>query len=1731
MHAGALCRFLPALAALLALALAAPAALAEPQELEGHEEPHADARAPPMDQLAPYLERVIPPSANASQWLADNAGFLPQGYRDLLLAEHPSLAARTGSAQPPPGGPPPAVSGSSSSDLPDPADIYDGETFAYGWLRAAQPDGSIRAQPGATVCLADRTAAGTLETLRHAITDEPACQVTGSDGYFGGHIFIDNDYGDPVRLWLNVSAANPRGTVVDGAGRAYHMQVNATDDLDGYITRLGNADMGAAEDIRKAFWILDSVSLGWETVRNATGRDTPHVHVRWLNDPRSAAPSSYDPHGMNMTVASNVKRGASHGAEAYPASILHEYGHHVMRTAYAAAGSAYPGGGQCTAGIIRAASNACAWADGWAYFFPSLALGDSLARYHDQRYPLDLEPAKWRLRGSSAGSSFAGGSAGQVAAALWDLHDGTGGEAGDTVGNATAGIWSTLHGAGGPGGAHAAASFGGFAADWRAGGHPPLESIMVLNGLETVRSLLLAEAANGSAARFADGLEGGAGSWIMSGGGNWRAAPAAGPGGSAALASSGCGADRGCEATAIAAVNASAYVRTAFNFSLAGGPLSVLDVQHSADGSSWATAASYNGSVAGWREAAVDAVRVEGDSAYLRLVAYSPSQNHSAVVDDIVFRSDSSPVLGAVQGMRIGEGRTGAAIVGASDPDGDAVSLSLAFSPVDDVRGSMITPNGSAGLLPDGAGRAESVWVELDDVGDGRGIVKARAAQAGAGNFTAVLTATAHGLSDSAPVRVRVDDVMPPVIANGTADRAAEAAHYEGTPVALEPVLVADNYDPSPLLVHNRSSSGLYRIGTTVVLYSAADSSGNSAGASQRIAVSDTIPPAIGGVPGDIALHRLRGGAPAVADYAPPTATDLGRRVPVECTPPPGAELGYGATAVSCEAVDESGNRRAASFNIAVALPSILHGPSSPVPVSSLSARVQGGMMASPRGIDTAEVDGSTYAVVAFSRPEWWNYDGVQIVNVTDPYRPEHVSWISDGRGGFDRLAGAMDVAVVPAAGNGTGTFAVAVSPRDRGIQVINITNPALPSPASSLAVGGSGYTSGPGQDGGIAAFEDAGSAYVIAAMPWTGGVYIANVTDPERPSLVSSATDGAAGFDKLAGASGVAVAGIGGNTYAVVASSSDDGVQIINITDPARPAAVSSATDGAAGFDELAGASGVAVAEIGRSMYAVVASTRDSGIQVVNITDPALPVPVSSATDGAAGFAKLNGASDVAIAGIGSNTYAVVAAPDFATSSRWYAAVHPDGGVQIVNITDPASPAPVAALADGAGGFDELYTANGIATAVIGPALYALVTSLYDDGLQVIGIEAAAPNLPPRIRPIPDMAVTETNRLRHDIRASDPNGDRLSVEASAVPPAPGLAVSGYGALEWLPGESQSGLYSVTVEATDSHGASANRTFALTVRNASVHAVPTSAFSSSLDGWAYKHVVDTRNMAAHCGQGWAGSVQYGLSRSAERGGSAHLDYVNSKCWFGNAGMAKSVDVPAGHGGGDMRIDLDYRTLATIYRTGGGSNNLYVAVSDSGGRALASELIYANERIPGQEDSGWRSATVYAEGASASACPCEVFVFTHDSWRMQHHKQFYLDNVDISVARPAESAPPSSGAVSGSAGSNSAPPRNSLTVDEMFAMMFSNGTRVVITEKIVDGTSVSLGWDGLGGASAYDVAVVPVSGSDGDDGWEVHAASGTSHRIDGLDPYSEYEVRVGVRGDPSTQSSVRVLTGG
>ena len=164
------------------------------------------------------------------------------------------------------------------------------------------------------------------------------------------------------------------------------------------------------------------------------------------------------------------------------------------------------------------------------------------------------------------------------------------------------------------------------------------------------------------------------------------------------------------------------------------------------------------------------------------------------------------------------------------------------------------------------------------------------------------------------------------------------------------------------------------------------------------------------------------------------------------------------------------------------------------------------------------------------------------------------------------------------------------------------------------------------------------------------------NISDPRNPIGVSSRvdgeSDGAGGvFDEYRGATGITTVKIDGFMYALVATILDDGVQIINISNPARPTAVSSVTengnDGAGGtFDELDGASDIATVTIGESTYALVASFSDNGVQIIDISIPAAPTAVFSINDGQddgtgtnTTFDALRGAIDITTVKIGEST------------------------------------------------------------------------------------------------------------------------------------------------------------------------------------------------------------------------------------------------------------------------------------------------------------------------------------------------------------------------------------------------------------------------------------------------------------------------------------------------------------
>ena len=157
--------------------------------------------------------------------------------------------------------------------------------------------------------------------------------------------------------------------------------------------------------------------------------------------------------------------------------------------------------------------------------------------------------------------------------------------------------------------------------------------------------------------------------------------------------------------------------------------------------------------------------------------------------------------------------------------------------------------------------------------------------------------------------------------------------------------------------------------------------------------------------------------------------------------------------------------------------------------------------------------------------------------------------------------------------------------------------------------------------------------------------------------ALTAYEPEAGSNFPELDYARSITITTIGSSTYALVASETDRGVQIMDITTPSDPKPVSDFDDGDTGFTTLSGAQYITTTTIGSSTYALVAANRDNGVQIIDITDPYHPDPVSAITDGSK-YTELEGAESIAIVA-GSPTYALV-------SSK------ADDGIQIIYLATP---------------------------------------------------------------------------------------------------------------------------------------------------------------------------------------------------------------------------------------------------------------------------------------------------------------------------------------------------------------------------------------------------------------------------------------------------------------------------
>ena len=370
-----------------------------------------------------------------------------------------------------------------------------------------------------------------------------------------------------------------------------------------------------------------------------------------------------------------------------------------------------------------------------------------------------------------------------------------------------------------------------------------------------------------------------------------------------------------------------------------------------------------------------------------------------------------------------------------------------------------------------------------------------------------------------------------------------------------------------------------------------------------------------------------------------------------------------------------------------------------------------------PVHVNTFKIGTSTYAGVGGT-------NGLFIVDITDTESPEFVSRINGTGGNLNGVPFTTFVEI----GDSTYALSVASDFLTTGaaygyhgrVMITDVSTPDSPVVVKSLIDGEGGYTKllhptsiaiatiGSSTYAVVTSASSTESARLasqqVGSSPLThdDGVQIIDITNPSSPSAVSSIDDDADGFTELHGPASITTIAIGSSTYALVASNDDSGVQIIDITEPSDPIAVSAAKEGQV-FTELSGARSITTITIDSSHYAIVASGTDQGVQIIDITEPDAISAASSFS-----YSSLIDAESVTTATLGSSTYVLVASSYSAGSQK--------NGVQIVDITEISSPTRVSNIFDGAGGYTALLGARSITTTTtIDSSTYALVAAVTD--------------------------------------------------------------------------------------------------------------------------------------------------------------------------------------------------------------------------------------------------------------------------------------------------------------------------------------------------------------------------------------------------------------------------------
>ena len=320
----------------------------------------------------------------------------------------------------------------------------------------------------------------------------------------------------------------------------------------------------------------------------------------------------------------------------------------------------------------------------------------------------------------------------------------------------------------------------------------------------------------------------------------------------------------------------------------------------------------------------------------------------------------------------------------------------------------------------------------------------------------------------------------------------------------------------------------------------------------------------------------------------------------------------------------------------------------------------------------------------------------LQFINMDNPESPSLVFNATSTQTNYAAIQNILGASPIQIQGK---TYVVTISPS--GILIADITNPESTTFVSTRSNG----TDYPYLHAMIAisAFSIGDAAYAMIASQTGSWVSILNITEPANPTHLTVLENGA-NYD-LNTPRHIAIIDADGSTFAVITSRNTGTVTILNMDNPEMPVQIHAIKDG---IDlALSSATGIELVQINTRTYALVVSNNDDAMQIIDITHPQLPFPVSTVQKSGTEYSGLNSPHYVAALQVEDVTYAFVTSPSA-------------NSTQVIDITNPSQPNPVAVLQNGTE-YTHLAKPLYIESVHTDDAAYALVGARTSNGIEII--------------------------------------------------------------------------------------------------------------------------------------------------------------------------------------------------------------------------------------------------------------------------------------------------------------------------------------------------------------------------------------------------------------------------